>query len=225
MRGPSAGLAALAALAAACSGAPSVPDQPTWADVSPILDGACTGCHGSTADDTGGGYRLDFYDMTADVCGDAAQALRPQALLSAAAARSIATDVVGQDASGRPRMPPLPSPALPDWQRDTLVRWAAAPSKGAPPPGNRPPTIEASRLPAQVDGALDFTVVLRDPDGEAVVGALDIGAVRFLMDRAGSFALAQDTSSWPEATLRARAVLCDGWQSVTYDLGPVTVRH
>jgi len=69
------------------------PGAPDWADVSPLLRGECTGCHGSTANDTGGGYRLDFYDMTPAVCGEAAQALGSATILAGGAAPLIKADV------------------------------------------------------------------------------------------------------------------------------------
>jgi hypothetical protein len=97
--------------------------------------------------------------------------------------------------------------------------------KGPPPPGDRPPTIAVARLPFAVNDQLAFTAIVDDPDGEAVIGAIEIADVRFLMDRSGSFAVALDSSAWPAGTQRLRAVLCDGWQTATYDLGPIQVQH
>src|SRR5262245_17374957 len=80
-------LACTLLLIAGCGAGAVVPEHPLWSDVAPILRGECGGCHGWTASDrppdaagvhpenTGGSYRFDFFDATADVCGDAALAL------------------------------------------------------------------------------------------------------------------------------------------------------
>jgi len=216
---------ALVLLAAACASPPAVPAQPTWADVAPIVNGECSGCHGASADVAGAGYRLDFYDMTAETCGDAALGMGGGFILAGAAASNIGADVTPIVGMGRAKMPPLPGPSLADWERETLQRWASQPVKGAPPAGNRPPTIATARMPFVIDGQLAFTAIVDDPDGDAVVGALEIADVRFLMDRPGSFAVSLDSSAWPAGTQHLRAVLCDGWQSMTYDLGPIEVQH
>jgi hypothetical protein len=200
--------------------------------VAPILNGQCNGCHGSTADVTGLSYRLDFYDMQQPtpqmpdvLCGDAAAAI-PGGILAHTAAPTIANDIDPADGGIRPRMPPLPASPLPDWQRETLRRWAADPSKGPPPDSNHAPTIEVHQLPSSVDTQLAFIAIIADADGDAVVGALEVGdQPRFLMNRAGSFAVALDSSAWPAGTERLSAVLCDGWTKVTIDLGPVQVAH
>lgn len=209
----------------ACSGAPPVPAQPTWADVQPIVQGECSGCHGSTANMTGAGFRLDFYDMTADTCGDAARAMGGLTNMAAAAASNIAMDVAIIGNTGRSKMPPLPGAPLSGWERDTLLRWANQPVKGPPPEGNRPPTIDVGLLPFTADKRLAFTAVLTDPDGQEAVGALEIADVAFLMNRSGSFAVNLDSSQWPAGTQHLKAVVCDGWVSTTYDLGPIQIKH
>jgi hypothetical protein len=220
------GLGSLAGLAGAgCTGAPSAPEHPTWADVAPIVRGECAGCHGTTALTTGGGYRLDFFDMTPDVCGDAAPALRAFPLLAAGAAPLIRGDVTAPPTGDRPRMPPAPAPTLVDWERETLQRWTSEPSKGPPPAGNRPPVAHVGLLPATVDRRLSFTVVLEDPDGEPVVGVLQVGGAVYGMDHAGAFSVDLDASAWPAGPTRVRAVLCDGWTNAPYDLGPIQIRH
>jgi hypothetical protein len=219
------GLALCALLGAACSGPPSVPAHPTWADVAPILHGECTWCHGSTASATGGGYRLDFFDMTSDVCGEAAQAIPRATILASTSATSIETDVTPPQDGVRSRMPPAPAPPLPDWERLALVRWATQPAKGAPPAGNRPPTITISHVPVSADHRLTFTAVLDDPDGEPAVGVIKIAGVLFAMDRSGAFSVDLDSSTWPAGPQRLTAVLCDGWTKAIYDLGPVTIQH
>jgi hypothetical protein len=211
-------------LAAACSGPPTVPAHPTWADVAPVLRGECTGCHGSTANDTGGGYRLDFFDMTPEVCGDAAKAL-PSPLLAAGAAPLIKLDVSPTPTGDRPRMPPAPAPNLYDWERKLLLAWTTAPSKGPPPGDNHVPFIDVGTLPAKVSGHLTFTALLDDPDGEPVVGVIQGGNALYTMNRAGTFAVDLDTATWPVGTQRLSATLCDGWTRVTYDLGPVVIER
>jgi hypothetical protein len=220
------GAGALAGLGAiGCGGPPSVPQHPTWADVAPIMHGECASCHGSTAAATGGGYRLDFFDMTPAVCGAAAQALNGGALFAGSSADKIKEDVTPPPTGDRPRMPPAPGPVLESWQREMLQRWTSEPSKGPPPAGNRAPVIQVGGLPATADATLAFTAVVTDPDGEPAIGVLEIANVLFAMNRSGSFSVALNTSAWSAGTQRLRATLCDGWQNASYDLGPIEIRH
>jgi hypothetical protein len=211
---------------AGCGGPPTIPEHPTWADMAPILRGECASCHGSTAFETGGGYRLDFFDMTPGVCGEAAQALGSAPILAAGSAPLIKADVSLPPTGDRPRMPPAPGPALLPWERKMLQRWTTEPSKGPPPVGNRPPVIDVvGHLPATIDSRLTFTAVVDDPDGEPVIGVLKIANVLYAMNRSGSFAVDLDASGWAPGTQRLSAVLCDGWASATYDLGPIQIQH
>jgi hypothetical protein len=212
---------------AGCSSTPAEPQNPTWSDVAPILRGECDSCHGWTAPTTGGGFRFDFYDVTKDVCGDAALAMGQGAVLagSALATTQIETDVLVQGGASWPRMPPQPSPALPDWQRDTIERWAGQPVKGPPPPGNRPPTISVADFPAVAGNALAFTAIIDDPDGDSTIGVVEANGLAFLMNRPGSFAVRFDSSTWPAGSQPVEAVLCDGWTSVSDELGSVQIRH
>jgi hypothetical protein len=212
-------------LAGACTPAPSEPVNPTWADIEPITVGECASCHGPTAAQTGGGYRLDLFDMTKEVCGDAAQALMPGTLLAGGAAPLIGADVTPPTTGGRSRMPPAPGPSLTDWERGALQRWAVQPSKGPPPQNNQPPTIEFGQLPAVADNRLQFTLVTRDPDNDPVVGVLEIANVVYAMDRSGAFSVDLDTSTWPSGPQNLNAVLCDGWTNVTIHLGPISITH
>ena len=232
-------LAVALVAAGACGEGGTAPAQPTWADAAPVLRGACASCHGWTASDrppdasgvrpldTGGGLRLDFYDVTADVCGDAALALDPTSTLAGAPGVSlqIKNDIVAQPGAHWPRMPPQPSPALPDWELQTLQRWAAQPVKGPPPPTNRPPTIRVSQFPSTASAQLAFTAILDDPDADAVVGVIELGDQAFLMNRPGAFAVQLDASTATAGVVHPIAVLCDGWTQVSYDLGPVQIRH
>jgi len=210
-----------------CSSTPAEPQNPTWADVAPILRGECVSCHGWTAPTTGGGYRFDFYDLTKAVCGDAALALGSGVVLagSAQSATQIETDVLVQKGASWPRMPPQPSPALPDWERDAIERWAGQPVKGPPPPSNRPPTIVVGDYPAVAGNALAFTAIIDDPDGDSAVGVIEVNGLAFLMNRAGSFDVRFDSSGWPAGPQSVSAVLCDGWTSATIPLGSVQIHH
>ena len=208
----------------ACGNEPSPPEHPTWADVQPIIMGQCSHCHGVTSSVTGSGYRLDFYDMTTDVCGEAARAL-PGGILAAQAAPSIIMDVTVPTDGSHARMPPAPAPGLHDWERETLLRWADQPVKGPPPAGNHAPTIQVSGLPKGVDKTLRFSALLDDADGDEVVGILKIAGSVLAMPSSGSFAVEIPSDSWPAGPQRLTAVLCDGWASVPVDLGPVDVKH
>ncbi|HEX3697658.1 MAG TPA: hypothetical protein VH374_19960 [Polyangia bacterium] len=221
---------AAAFLAAACEGAPVVPANPTWADVEPILRAECIHCHGGTAPVTGAVgdtyYRFDFYDMTTDVCGEAAQALTAP-ILGHGLAALIKVDITPPPTCERGRMPPAPALPLADWERETITRWASAPDppKGVPNRDDRRPEIQLSAPAAIVDKRLAFTAVIDDPDGESVVGILKIGDMTLLMDRPGSFAADIDTSAWANGTRPISAVLCDGWSNFSYHLGNVEIKH
>lgn len=247
---PLAALAALLSPLVSCGAAHEVPDRPAYADVAPILRGQCGSCHGWTAGTrvcpgfgtpdvepacrhwqggerlgTGGGVRLDFFDVTREVCGDAVLALDDTVSLTGSLGipAQIATDIEPEAGASWPRMPPRPSPALPAWQLETLSRWAAQPVKGPPPTGNRPPTLAVSDLPSRAGTQLAFTAVLDDLDGDSVIGVIEVAGVAFPMNRPGSFAVRLDTSSWPAGTVRPVAVLCDGWARSTIDLGPIEI--
>jgi hypothetical protein len=212
------------AVAAAACGNHAVPQQPTWADVEPIVRGSCTQCHGSNAGVAASGYRFDFYDMTADVCGEAAAVLNGQSLAQGLAP-DIGMDVTPPGSDWRPRMPPAPAPVLEDWQRDTLERWAANPLRGSPSRDDHRPDIQLQATTAAADKSSTFTAVVTDADGEPVVGVLHFGDTTLYMDRAGSFGTTVDTSKWTEGYHPISATLCDGWDNVSYDLGYVAVSH
>lgn len=216
--------------AGACGDGHQVPERPTWANVEPIVRGACTQCHGATAAVNGSSaaltLRFDFYDMTPATCGDAASVLQGQTL-GRGWAQLIKAAVTPPGSGWRPRMPPAPAPELYDWQRETIIRWAsqADPPRGEPSRENRRPDIQLEAASAQADTKLSFTAVVTDADAEPVVGVLKVGETTLQMDRAGAFATTLDTSSWPAGIAPISATLCDGWDSVTYALGGVDVRH
>lgn len=102
-----------ALLLAAC--APEVPDEPTWADVEPILAANCTRCHGDPS--FGGAPSLAFDDY--------------------AAASALAPRIAARVTSEASPMPPPPregevgrgGPPLTDRQKEVLVLWSET---GAP---------------------------------------------------------------------------------------------
>ena len=123
-------------------------------------------------------------------------------------------------------MPPAPSPTLPGWERETLLRWAAKPVKGPPPAGNHAPSVRVTGLPPVVTDSLSFSALVDDPDGDEVVGVLKVGGtVVFAMPSSGSFNVQIPATGWPAGTQRLTAVLCDGWTSTPYDLGPINVKR
>ena len=218
-----------ALVAGGCAPSPTVPEHPTWADVEPIVRGQCANCHGPTAAVTGASdsavYRLDFYEMNAAVCGAAAQAVTATNLAKAWAPL-IKNDITPPPACTRARMPPAPALGLEDWEQTTLQRWTDQPDKGAPRRNNRRPDIHLSATSAVVDKTLNFVAVIDDPDGEPAVGVLNIGDMVFKMDHPGAFSASIDTSKWPNGTRPLSAVVCDGWDFITFsNLGNVEIKH
>jgi hypothetical protein len=217
------------ALSALACSSPTAPAHPTWADVGPILAGECSGCHGSTAASTGNGYRFDFFDMTSAVCGKAVDVLGENAPLAQALSTQIWNDVTSppDNSAVRPKMPPPPAPYLSEWEWQTIRRWIADNTpRGDMPPGNRPPRLRFFRSASTVDTSLSITALVDDPDGDPVVGIVNLGdQPPFKMDRSGSFSTEIDTSSWPEGDISVSATLCDGWSNVTFAVGTITVSH
>jgi len=215
---------ALVAGAPACTDDHVVSQQPTWREVEPIVRGSCTQCHGANAARAGSSYRFDFFDMSSDVCGEAATVLDGQPLAHGLSTL-MAADVTPPGSGWRPRMPPAPGTELTDWQRTTIERWAKNPTRGLPPPNDHRPEIRISGDSAVGDKSLSLSVVVSDADGESVVGVLTIGEQRLLMDRPGAFTGTVDTSAWPNGIYPVSAVLCDGWDNVTYQLGNAQIKH
>jgi hypothetical protein len=122
-------------------------------------------------------------------------------------------------------MPPAPAEPLGDWERETLRRWSLAPARGVPRRDNARPNIYLGGKSARADRSLAFSAIVDDPDGEPVVGALRFGEHTLGIDRSGSFAAILDTSAWPAGWYPVTATLCDGWSSVSYELGYLEVRH
>jgi hypothetical protein len=205
---------------AACGSPRLAPANPTWSDVQPILRARCASCHASSAATTGSAlgvvYRLDFFDVTPETCGDAAVAMQP-ARFAAAASSQIAFDITSDDARVRPKMPPAPAAWLADWEWQTILRWTHNPLKGPPPIENTPPTIRVTSASRQVSGSFTLSVVLEDADGDSAVGILSVGDVTLKLDRAGTYDIEVDVSQWPPGPMPVAATACDGWRQVTYD--------
>ncbi len=217
-------LAAVCASLSACA-PQEAPENPTWADVEPLLRAQCSHCHGPTARTTGAGIRFDFFDTTSSHCGEAATALA-----SVGSARlqadMIATAITTTDPDVRPSMPPIPAPYLKEYEWRTILRWTANPVQGDKPAANRPPRIDVSGIATSVGEILEVNVVIDDPDGEPVVGVLKVGDVIGVMDRAGSFSARFDTSAWSAGTVTVSAVLCDAWSQVSFPaLRTIDVSH
>jgi hypothetical protein len=162
------------------------------------------------------------------VCGDAAQAIGTNVILAGSplATSQIAMDIVPQGGAAWPKMPPQPSPALPDWQLGALERWAAQPMTVQAPPNNRPPELTVEGYPTTAGNQLAFTVILDDPDDDAAIGIIKVNGFGFLMNRTGSFAVNFDSSKWPAGPQEVTATLCDGW--VTKEINsfsPVQIKH
>jgi hypothetical protein len=128
-------------------------------------------------------------------------------------------------------MPPEPAPYLADWEWKTVRDWVddQAP-KGDMPPSNTPARIQLYGNLASADQSLDVTAVVDDPDGDPVVGVLTVGDathedIVLKMDRGGAFSAHVDTSGWPAGQRTIATVLCDGWSSVHYLLGTLTISH
>ena len=204
--------------------------EPTWANVEPILRAQCSHCHGATARRTGSVgaaiYRLDFYDMTEGVCGEAAQAMDPGVGMARSWAPLIAKAITTASGGDRPRMPPAPAPVLADWERRTLMRWADQPfpPRGDPQTGNRMPNLKLT-APKLANTRLSLTALVQDPDGEPVVGVLKVGNIILKMDHAGAYTTTLETGAWPAGRYPVLAVLCDGWGNARYQVATIDVLH
>ena len=226
--------AVLAIVLVGCGGQ-AAPSKPTWeAEVFPILQGRCLGCHGSTAASTGGGsFRFDFFDTSKcgkdfDFAGSAGFGLR----------QTILADVVPQEVTEgdkvkktfRPRMPPAPANLLEDWEVQTLRNWAKYADKdkekarGGEGRRNRDPKIRiTSELPSSVGDSLNVSYVIEDADDDPVIGILRLGDKEIeLNGQRGGEVTFEDIGGDSGDELTISADLCDGWERVNVeDLGTV----
>ena len=222
--------ACVALLGAGACGADDPPENPTWAEVEPIMRAQCTGCHGASATETGSSFRFDFYDMsstdtTPNPCADAASILS-DVTLARGQADKIARAITTTDPDVRPAMPPLPAPYLTDNEWLTILRWTANPIRGDKPPSNQAPRISVQGTSSIVNETMEVNLVVSDPEGDPVVGVIKVGdQIVRRMDRSGAFFERLDTSDWPEGTVGLTALLCDGWSLVSADLLEISIHH
>ena len=172
--------------------------------MAPIFRGECNSCHGWTAGQTGSGYRFDFFDVTSTACGDASLALGTGVILagSPSAAPLIETDVVAQNGEMWPRMPPQPSPALPglgERHARTVGRSAGQRTAAL---GQSTTHFTVTNFPATANAELAFTAVIDDPDGDSVLGVIEVNGLAFLMNRPGSFDVSFASATWPTGPQR-----------------------
>lgn len=173
-------LALLATALAACTD--DAPEDPTWAEVAPILAAHCVRCHGAPA--LGGApptFRLDRYDdvvlESGPFAGDTAGVRR---VLGAAAMAEWIAERTG-DGSMPPRIP------LAQHDRDLLANWFAArapsdgglddglilPRRGPGRPGNTPPKLSLISVDAPPGAAVvRLAYELRDLDRDLVTGEM-----------------------------------------------------
>lgn len=211
-----------ATMGAACSG-PEAVENPTWADVYPILQGQCLHCHGTSAERDGGSYRFDFLNALVtckqEPADDLGQGFAPAPSFMASR-RQILADILPAAPGLRPKMPPEPASELEDWQRKTLENFVA--KIDVAPPADAV-AVALGPLPAEARSpeiALDFVrigtrltvnYVVSDQNADPVIGELSVGDGLFhKIDGSGRGAVTFDPvpASGP---LAIRARLCDGW--------------
>ncbi|MDQ3365113.1 MAG: hypothetical protein M3680_06770 [Myxococcota bacterium] len=211
-------LSLLLLLLAAC--VPDVPAAPSFQQhVLPILAANCVRCHGTPA--IGGApeeLRLDvFGDSTLVRDDDVGEELIAGA---ASVASALAFRVIDPDAPMPPRFP------LDDYQIETLARWGDAPLRGAPRPGNHPPTIVVAST-SQHGDVVTILAHVGDPDPDIVGGVLRVrrgATVRPIgLLRSGPNAVAWDTAGLARGTYDLVAVIDDGAAEISIELGTVTV--
>lgn len=167
----------------ACSPPEAVKD-PTWADVYPILQGQCLGCHGASAVTDGGSFRFDFLNASATCKQEPEDDLPlgfspPPSFMSAR--KQILSDIKSFGNSMRPKMPPEPARLLEDWQVKTLENFiakintldpatAVQTALGPLPADARPPRIQATFVRAGAELTVDYVVT--DDNADPVIGKL-----------------------------------------------------
>ncbi len=193
---------------------PSAIASPSFqTDIMPILAANCVRCHG--VEPLGGAppeFRLDSFDNTVLRRGRSRFFVDDQVVFGAAAyATAIAARIQNEDFPMPPRFP------LEPWQIDTLVAWAAQPTRGEPRPGNRLPILEVRELSRNA-GTITLEYELHDPDGDLVVGQLcrDDGTVCAFAAplQSGRHRVRIDTTN-PTGPITLRAMLDDGAGEVT----------
>jgi len=206
----------------ACSPPEAVKD-PTWADVYPILQGQCLGCHGSSAAKDGGSFRFDFLNAAATCKQEAeddlaAGFLPPPSFM--AARKQILADIRPYAEDLRPKMPPEPARLLEDWQSKTLENFivkldrlppaeAATLALGPLPKDAQAPRIAATYVRAGTELTVNYVVA--DDNADPVIGKLRVGGKlsQPITSAGNGQAVFNLTGVAPPFTLDAR--LCDGW--------------
>lgn len=197
-------LIALVALAA-CT--PGVPEAPSFQqDVMPILAANCVRCHGSPA--LGGAP----VDLRLDSFSDVPAATGP---VAGAATYALAIDLRIHDGA-RPMPPRFP---LEDYQLETLARWAAAPERGVPRPGNHLPEVAIEGTIRTATGVV-LNVRVFDRDGDLVAGTIYAGTEIVGPVRSGVIDLPWTTAPGSYALV---ARLDDGADLHAIELGSVVV--
>ena len=206
----------------ACSPPEAVKD-PTWADVYPILQGQCLGCHGSSAAKDGGSFRFDFLNASAtckqEAEDDLAAGFLPPPSFMAARAQILA-DIRPYAEGLRPKMPPEPARLLEEWQTKTLenfiVKLNKLPPADAVPMalGPLPKDAQAPRISAtyvRAGNELTVNYVVADDNADPVIGKLRIGGrLSHAITSTGNGQAVFNLAGVPAPfTLDAR--LCDGW--------------
>jgi len=218
-------LSATAALG--CGAEQPVPDAPTWAqDVQPILRANCFHCHGPTAS-----FRLyrtlrwDVYDLGEEpyqrmgfekVFEDVVGAAQPTKMATFFGANDsshsgVITAYVNPEA-GPTRMPPPPATPLTERDRAVLQRWSDLLKQGAVPGAvlkgshqpNRPPSMRWLQQPS--------LAIVRDDDGDQVLGRLDCTGGEVRIEHSGAVPFAENTKP------PCRGTLYDGYEEATVSL-------
>jgi hypothetical protein len=201
-------------------GEEAVPSDPTWVDdVEPIMRGNCFACHGSSSR-TLGRERFDVYSL------DAYATVGPFTGLTIAGATGFAKMLATIPYLTTPdeniRMPPPPMARLSERDVEVIQRWAA----GDPPvrgvrEKNHAPRASLLAPPTWENNQLSVSFVIRDADREQVLGKLFVGdnpPVDVL--RSGSQTLLVNVDQ-ETAAMRIILRVCDGWNTIDYDLGAV----
>jgi mono/diheme cytochrome c family protein len=225
-------------LVAGCSG-PEAPDDPTWADVQPLLASHCVRCHGSPAiNGAPDGFRLDVYG---DTVADGGRTVRGASTVAEFIRRRTNPDeqLDGDGNLKYPLMPPIVG--LEDWQIETLRRWKPVPPAEDPfagfgerpprgdRPGNHTPLLRLQRaLADSIDGD-DLTVEyqITDDDHDMVRGELTANGSTIGELHSGRGTVVWDIGAAAPDDYRLEAHLDDGGGAslVDRDLGSVRIDH
>lgn len=206
---------ALGLAAATCGGEDPVPASPTWVDdVEPIIRGNCAHCHsadrGADGIIKGDGNRFDISDPASY------GALAPVGAIGAKMMLPLILSAVTRDAR---RMPPAPATKLSDRAVRVLEAWAATGFARGTRTHNAKPTAALEGTPQRIGATLAVTILVKDDDGEVVVGKLTCGTAAVELPRAGRYQVTLDVVSAVPTGSPLTAELSDGQDAVTISLG------